>query len=855
MTRVTTTAARDILTQVEAEERARRISGAGYTLAIEIERGAEGYRGDVTVAFQVAGEGDTFLDFRGKRIDSLEVNGATIEARWNGYRLTLPGETLAPQTTVRICYENDYDHQGDGFHQFTDPEDGEEYLYSNFEPYEAHRLFPCFDQPDIKGTYRLTVTAPEEWEVVANSGETAARPGGNGCTVHEFEETRRFSTSLFALVVGPYHVAREEHNGIAIGLYCRKSMVKHLDTGELFTITRQGLDWYAEFFDYPYPFGKYDQVFVPEFNSGAMENVGCVTHNEYMVFRDPPTENQRQNRCETILHEMAHMWFGDLVTMRWWNDLWLNESFATYVAYVCMEGATRFQNGWQDFNAGMKNWAYRVDQLVTTHPIAGTVADTDQTFLNFDGITYGKGASVLKQLVATIGMEGFREGMREYFRRYAFQNATLAQFLESLETGSGRELGEWSRLWLETPSLNTVSAQWEADGERLTSLAVAQTAPAEYPTLRPHSLEIGLVRADNGGMSVDVIPARLDGERAQVAEAHGRVRPSLVFPNYNDHAYAKVALDPESLDFARAHLERFDDLLLRQLLWSSLWSMVRDQQFSSVEYLALLREKLPLERATELLDATLGQAAAAAARFVPEEERETEAHRLFESAWAALRDAPRGDAQIIWARALFGFASTAADLERAARLADGAESIAGLEIDQDMRWNLAVRFVAYGLPGAAERVAGEAARDATDRGERAKLQAETSVPTEEAKAQAWAGINGEGYGSLYLTDAAMRGFNWAKQRALLGPYVERFFESVEGVFRTKDKEFQVDYFNFLFPAYRVEDGVLQRSRRLLAEIDQEELPLLTRKLREANDELERSIRCRAFAAQSQGGTR
>ncbi len=845
--------ARDILTQDDAEARAKRVSNPAYAIALDLERGAETYRGDVTISFDVSGDGDTFLDYRGKRIDLFEINGIAAAPVWDGYRLTLSGAALRPRTTVRLRYENEYDHEGDGFHQFKDPEDGEEYLYSNFEPYEAHRLFPCFDQPDIKGTYRLAVTAPAEWEVVANSREVGAAGAGDGRTRHEFEETRRFSTYLFALIVGPYHAAREEHNGVPMGLYCRKSLVKHLDTEELFTITRQGLDWFGQFFGVSYPFGKYDQIFVPEFNSGAMENVGAVTHNEYMVFRDPPTENQRQNRCETVLHEMAHMWFGDLVTMRWWNDLWLNESFATYMSYLCMDAATRFRNGWQNFNGSVKNWAYRVDQLVTTHPIAGTVADTDQTFLNFDGITYGKGASVLKQLVATIGMHGFREGMREYFRKYAYDNATLSEFLAALETGSGRDLKAWAQLWLETPSLNTISARWEADGDRVTNLTVSQAAPSGYPTIRPHTFEVGLVRERDSGVQVDVLPVALAGESRDVDAARGMERPQMVFPNYNDHAYAKVALDEESAAWARANIERIDDILLRQLIWSTLWNMVRDQQFTSVDYLQMVREKLPLEPAFELLEPTLNQALLALGRFVPEEGRMEESHKLFLGTWEALRATSQPDALIIWARALIGCASAPDDLALVGRLADGAEAVPGLTIDQDMRWSIATRFVAFGMPGASERVAEEARRDPTDRGERARLAAETSRPAAEAKQTAWERIHGDGYGSLYLTGSAMRGFNWPVQRALLAPYVERFFEAVDGIFRTKDKEFTVDYFAALFPAYRVEEATLDRSRQLLAKVG--DVPTLVRKLREANDELERAIKCRAYAAAKHGGNR
>lgn len=839
---------RDNLTQADAEARAERVKRCDYTIALELTRGAETYRGDVTLRFEAAGRGDLFLDFRGKKIDSLTVNGREIEPNWNGYRLWLPGGSLADSNTVRIVYENEYDHEGDGFHQFKDPEDGEEYLYSQFEPYASHWLFPQFDQPDIKGRYALTVLAPAEWEVISNNRETAVEMRPDGRKLHTFEQTKLFSTYLFALVVGPYHVARQQHGAIDMGLYCRKSLVRYLDTPELFEVTRQGLDFYAEFFDLPYAFGgKYDQVFVPECNAGAMENVGCVTYNESFVFRDPPTENQRRERAEVILHEMAHMWFGDLVTMRWWNDLWLNESFATYMSYLCMAEATRFDTGWQDFASSVKNWAYRQDQMVTTHPIAGEVADTDETFLNFDGITYGKGASVLKQLVKAIGMDGFREGMRHYFRTHSFGNATLAQFMQSLETGSGAELTEWSRLWLETPSLNTIGTRWEADGDRITQFVLTQAAPEEHPTIRPHKLDIGFARDVDGKLEVTVIPAGISAAEAEVAEARGLPRPALVFPNYGDHAYAKVALDVESVAFLKGQMQRIEDPLLRHQLWAALWNMVRDQQLLSTEYLELVRSHISREAMPELVEVALSNATAAIGRFVPEEWKNREAHALAGTAYQALKAPGSPDLKIIWARTLIANAAVPEDLALVARIADGEETIEGVTIDQDMRWNIAAKHVAHALPGAAERVAAEAERDPSDRGVRARLRCETSVPAADVKATAWEKFNGEGYGSLYLTNAAMSGFNWSEQRALLEPYVEKLFAALPNIFRTKDKEFASDYFRALFPGYRVERDLLAQSESLLAAYG-EELPVLGRMIKEANDELLRAIRCREFAA-------
>ena len=845
---------KDVLTQAEAEARAPRVADVAYALRLDLQRGAPTYRADLTVTFRHAGNGPLFLDFTGHRIERLDVNGVEVASPdWTRTRLTLAGSLLAPETTVHVAYENRYDHTGDGFHQFLDPEDQEEYLYTNFEPYSAHKLFPCFDQPDIKATYQLTVTAPAAWELIANSRVASAVPtdghSATGRVTTTFERTQRFSTYLFALIAGPFVAFRGEHEGIALGFFARKSLAPHVDEAELFEVTKQGLTFFAEFFDYPYAFGKYDQVFVPEFNAGAMENVGAVTHSERMVFRDPPTDTQRQGRAEVILHEMAHMWFGDLVTMRWWNDLWLNESFATYMAYLALDEATRFRTAWQAFNSGMKGWAYRQDQLITTHPIAGQVADTDETFLNFDGITYGKGAAVIKQLVATMGIDGFRRGMRGYFAKHAFGNTTLSEWLDALGEGVGRDLHGWAESWLETPSLNTIAAHVEADGDRVAALTLTQTAPAGYPTLRPHVMDIALVREEGGAITIRELSARIEGATTTIAEAQGAPLPALVFPNHHDHDFAKVALDARSLEFVRDRLDRIDDPLLRQLIWQALWNMVRDQQLKSTDYLDLAGPKVIAERDHELVETILAGMSGAISRFMPEHQKAAAAHRFFALALDALRAASDADMRITWARTLIGIAITPEDILTTGQLADGAITVPGLTIDQDMRWSIAQRYVAYGLDGAQARVEAEQARDPSDRGQRAALRCATSKPEARAKAEAFARfqIGIRGYGSLHQTSAAMGGFHWWTQRALLTPYVERYFDALPGIFEREENEYATTYFGGLWPGYLVERPILERAQALLTSLG-DTLPVLQRSLREAIDDLERAIKCREYAA-------
>jgi aminopeptidase N len=839
---------RDVLTRDEAATRAARVGPVAYEINLELTADATIYRGDVRMSFPVRGIGDLFLDFRGGTIELLEINGSRVGLPDRpGARILLPGPLLEPETSVRVVYENEYDRNGDGFHRFVDPVDGEVYIYSNFEPFEAHRLFPCFDQPDLKGTLAIQVTAPAAWNVISNSPADATLVAPGGRRTHRFATTPPISTYLAAVIAGPYVGVHAEHRGLPLGVWSRRSIAAFVDAEEIFAITGQGMDFYADLFSRPYPFAKYDQIFVPEFNAGAMENVGAVTFTEQHVYRDPPTETQRLGRAETILHELAHMWFGDLVTMRWWDDIWLNESFATYVSNLALAEATRFEGAWRAFHADMKRWGYQADDRSTTHPISGIVPDTDATFYNFDGITYGKGAAVLKQLVAWVGRDAFVAGLRVYFDRHAWGNASLADFLVALEEGSGRQLGDWARRWLETASLNTLAARWTAQDGRVDRLELAQDAPAAHPTLRPHALEIALVRAaHDGGAVVDVVSAQIDGAETWVAAAAGRPAPALVFPNHGDHAYAKVVLDPTSRAALPDLLPRIEDPLLRQLMWGTLWEMVRDGQHPSTDFLDLVREVLPREADDQIVEAALDAARGAIAHYVPEARRVPAARAFVHTALEVQDRLPAGDLRRLWLRAAIGALADPDDATRLTGLLDGTLAVPEVVVDQEMRWGIVTAASAFGLAGAAERTVDERQRDRTDRGERFALTASVSAPDAALKAEAWVRIHADGYGSLHRTRAAMAGFNHAHQAALLAPYVEAFFAAAPGVVASHEHAFSNAYVARLFPGYRVEEEIALRARAL-ADAERDRLPTLRRLLLEAADDLERALRCRAVA--------
>jgi aminopeptidase N len=838
---------RDILTREEAAGRAARLGRIAYDIALDLDADQTTYRGDVRISFSVRGTDDLFLDFRGGAIELLEVNGTRVERPDRpGARIVLPGRLLRPSTSLRVTYENAYDTNGDGFHRFVDPLDGEVYVYSNFEPFDAHRLFPCFDQPDLKGTLTIRATVPAAWAVISNNPAESVDPAPDGRQIHRFGTTPPISTYLTAVIAGPYVGVRGEHRGIPLGAWSRRSVAPFVDADEIFAITGAGLDFYSRLFARPYPFAKYDQLFVPEFNAGAMENAGAVTYAEQHVYRDPPTETQRLGRAETILHELAHMWFGDLVTMRWWDDLWLNESFATYVSNLALAEATRFEGAWLKFHADLKRWGYQADDRSTTHAISGVVPDTDATFYHFDGITYGKGAAVLKQLVAWVGRDAFATGLRIYFDRHAWGNATLADFLAALDEATGGDLGDWSRRWVETASLNTLEVHWTAPGGRIDRLELTQDAPDAHPTLRPHAVEIALVRPAGRGTAIDVVPAIIDGAETWVKAAAGLEAPALVFPNHGDHAYAKVVLDAVSTAALPHLLPRLEDPLLRQLLWGSLWQMVCDGRHSSMAFLELVRAVLPGERNDEIVQAALDAARVAIARYVPEARRVADARSFVAAALETLPGLPPGDLRRLWLRAAIGALAHADDAARLVGLLEGALELPEVSIDQEMRWGVVMASSAFDLPGAHERIATELTRDRTDRGERFALAAAVSAPDAGVKAKAWARIHAEGYGSLHRTRAAMAGFSQPHQAALLTPYVEAFFEAVPDVVASREHAFSSVYVGRLFPAYRVEPEVVSRTRRLVAD-EGDRLPTLRRMLVDAADDLERAVRCRAVA--------
>ncbi|MEV0599828.1 aminopeptidase N [Streptomyces sp. NPDC050315] len=851
------------LTRNEARERARLLAVDGYEVALDLRSAvAEGvaartFRSVTTIRFRCAEPGaDSFADLVAPSVTSVTLNGRELDPAvvFDGARIALPD--LAAENVLVVDAQCAYSRTGEGLHRFVDPEDGEVYLYTQYEPADARRVFANFEQPDLKAPFDFTVTTPEGWVVLSNGVEEGTGDGG----VHRFARTKPISTYITAVVAGPYHYVSDTYRRtfadgteleVPLGALCRKGLARHFDADDVFTVTKQGLDFFHDHFDYPYPFGKYDQAFVPEYNIGAMENPGCVTFREEFIFRGKVTQASYERRANVILHEMAHMWFGDLVTMEWWDDLWLKESFADFMGALSLVEATRFTNGWITFANGRKAWAYRADQLPSTHPITADIRDLEDAKLNFDGITYAKGASVLKQLVAYVGREAFLDGARRYFKRHEYGNTTLADLLTALEETSGRDLAAWSRSWLQTAGVNALTPQVTYDAQdRITELAVLQEASPARPELRPHRVAVGLYRrSDADGSLTRYARAELDvsGQRTVVAELTGAERPDLILVNDEDLTYCKVRFDERSLATLRGHLGEIADPMARALCWSALWGLTRDGLMPARDYLDIVLRFAGRESDVGVLQTLHAQARTALHHYAAPDWRQLGAQQLAQGALHELRVAEPGSGhQLTWARFFATVASTEADLQLLSGLTDGTAKIDGLVVDQELRWAFLEPLAAHGAADA-QRIDAELARDDTASGKRHHVRCLAARPAAEVKARAWADVVESDALSNALVEATISGFDQAGQRDLLAPYAPKYFEEIERLWQERSIEIGMAVVRGLFPALQSSQETLDAADAwLIGHADAP--PALRRLVSEARDDLARALRAQACDA-------
>ena len=799
------------LTRNEATERASIIKRVhSYRIELDLPKDKDVFSSKVEIRFDAQEGASTFIDAITSSVKSINLNGEELSTDLaDGERIQLPN--LAAENTLVIDAEMFYTNTGEGLHRFVDPADGEVYLYSQFEVPDSRRVFPVFEQPDLKAEFEFIVRVPSHWVVVSNQPEVKVEEKECGCGRAKtwfFKPTPRMSSYITAIVAGPYEkvtseLTNSEGRVIPLGVYARKSLMPFVDAEDMFELTRQGFEFYEEQFKTPYPFEKYDQLFVPEFNAGAMENAGCVTYLETYVFRSKVAEALRERRAITVLHELAHMWFGDLVTMKWWNDLWLNESFAEFMSHLALAEATKYTEGWTGFMV-RKDWGLKQDQLPTTHPITAEIRDLADVEVNFDGITYAKGASVLRQLVSYVGRDAFFAGLHEYLTKHSYANATLEDLLSELAAASGRDLASWSKVWLEEAGVTllrpVVSVSAEGTIERL---EVTQEAFSSGASLRPHRMGVAGYSLSEEGTLTQVFREELDVDGAStiVEAATGIARPDFILVNDGDLGYAKVRLDEQSLAFAIANITKFTDSLTRGVVMASAWDMTRDGEMPARDYLNLALTSIPVEDNMSLLMLTLRHIDEAVRTFVAPQYRAEAAEDTGRRLLLLARTTASGsDAQRMLVAAAARNATSAEQFEAIRGLYDGTQTLDGLDLDVDLKWDLLISLV-RGDAATEEDIAAMEASDDTMTGHQNAAACRAARSGEWIKADVWDKVLSDTSIPNDTRWAMISGF-WAQARTTPSAYVSyvhEYFEALAGIWERFTFHTAEDLTTLLFP--------------------------------------------------------
>jgi aminopeptidase N len=832
------------LTREEASERASVVSTQTYDVQLDLTLDSTTRFGSVTtLRFGATPGASTFVDLVDAEISEITLNGDPVDvSAYADSRIALTGLAESNELVVRATLP--YSHSGEGLHRFVDPVDDKVYLYTQFEVPDARRVFATFEQPDLKATFVFHVTAPSHWAVVSNSPTPEPVAAGEGTSTWHFAETKTMSTYITALVAGEYVSVTDSYRGaydeIPLGVFCRQSVRDHLDADDIFTVTKQGFEFFEGVFEMGYPFGKYDQLFVPEYNMGAMENAGAVTFRDEMIFRSRQTVAAYESRANTILHEMAHMWFGDLVTMKWWDDLWLNESFAEFAASHASTHATQYTEAWTSFTNARKNWAYRQDQLPSTHPIAADNYDLHAVEANFDGITYAKGASALKQLVAWVGEKDFFAGLRAYFGKHAYGNTQLSDLLVELEAASGRELGDWAAEWLQTSGVNTLRASFDADETgAFTSFSVEQTAIEAYPTLRRHRIAIGLYnRVDGKLVRTDRVETDIRGASTSIDELVGKVQPDLILLNDDDLTYAKIRLDERSFTTLTESIATFEESLPRALSWGSAWDMTRDAELSGADFVTLVLAGVGSETDLTAVSSLLRQGNSAVNLYTAEDARPALKAR-WEAGLSDLVDAaePGSDHQLALVRA---FASATSTPERLRSILAG--DLEGLTLDADLRWTLVTALARIGDADEAE-IAAELERDNTISGQEHASAARAIRPSTEAKEAAWqiAAVDPSTPNETRRSTALA--FQVSGQADVLEPFVDRYLDMASTIIDDMGVWIGQVALVYLFPLANPSQQTLDKVDAWLASTSAN--PAAKRYVSEGRDDLARALRAQA----------
>ena len=834
--------------QVEAAERSTIVKTESYRIDLDLTTGAENFRVKTTVKFAGLKPGaTTYIDCVGSKVISAKLNGVDFDPKFDGETIYLPA--IAAENILEIEHDGVYSNSGERLHRFVDPADNEVYLYTQFETGDARRMYACFDQPDQKATFTISTITPKHWEVISNYGIESTKDVDMDRKFIQFAQSQVISTYVTAIVAGAYMSVHDEYKGektIPLGIYARKSFFKYVDAENIFEVTKQGFAYFEKTFGLAYPFGKYDQIAVAEYNWGAMENVGCVTfHEDVLIFRSKVTERNYVSRATTIHHEMAHMWFGDLVTMKWWEDLWLNESFAEWASYQSVSESTKYTEAWTEFNSLRKNWAYRVDQLTTTHPIATEMEDLDAVRTNFDGISYAKGASVLQQLVAHVGRDNFIKGLRLYFAKHAYGNTTLKDLIDQLEAASGRDLTPWVSTWLRTAGVNTLRPVIAVDGDSYKSISIKQEAPSMpvgSKELRPHRLHVGLFDIQGEKLSRRTsVELDIAGALTEVTALAGQKVADLVLINDKDQTYAKLRFDDRSIATMKSHLGKLDDSLARGLIWASLWDSCRDGELSTSDYITIALNALKTESDISIVSATYLQFETAIWAYANPSHRDALRTQVADATAASLATAtPGSDHQMQFARAFANNAITPAHFAKLKEILNGSEN--GLIIDAEIRWYIFICGVKRGVFGPAE-IAAESAKDNTAHGKQYTAYAHAAIPTKEAKAAAFTSVTTDNLSNT-IHSYMCRGFNENIHHELLAGFVDQYFDAILKVWETKGFEIAETTATLLFPSWVISEETVKKAQHWLDVTGKDASNALRRAVTEGRDAMSRALKAR-----------
>ena len=838
------------LSRTEAKDRAEHLYVNSYAVTLDVTKGEETFYSKSEVSFTCNKPGySTFIDAVGRSVISATLNGAAVDvSNFDGESIFLTN--LAADNTLVIEIEAEYSKSGEGLQRSVDPADGEIYLYSQGETAHIRNMFACFDQPSLKATFTLTVTTPGHWQAVSNNPVESKTIKGESVE-WKFTTTPRIPTYLDALIAGPYSSVHDVYKGkkeIPLGIYCRKSMMQYLDPEDIFLITKQGFEYFEKVFGLAYPFEKYDQIAVVDFNFGAMENAGAVTFREdVLVFRSHMPEKAYLSRANTILHEMAHMWFGDMVTMFWWDDLWLNESFAEWASYLALSESTRFKGAWTEFNSARKNWAYRQDQLSSTHPIIADMVDMEAVNANFDGITYAKGASVLHQLVAHVGRPQFIAGLQKYFAKHAWGNTTLNDLLVELEAASGRKLDTWVHTWLQTAGVNTLRPQLEIDGDVYKNVVISQEVPlvpAGSKELRPHRLAVGLY--DINGDSLNLrksVELDVVGASTRVKELSGEKVADLLLINDRDLSYAKLRFDDRSIATLKKYLGRLNDPLARALSWASIWDMHRDAQISSADFIEIALSGLAGENDDAIVNIVIGQLGTSVEAYASDANRDKYREKLAAGFWNLMQSsAPASDLQLLYSRAFAANAHTPEQIKNVRGILNG--EIKGLKVDTDRRWDFLIALTERGATTQAELDA-ELASDNTTSGNLMFETAKAATPSAEAKAYAFNTVMHQD-AQTSVRSALVAGFQRPIQRHLLTPFVDLYFENLLSEWESKSYEGAAKFVTGMYPSWIISQSTLDKTNTWLKGVGKDAPAVLRKLVKESQDGVIRALKVQAL---------